>query len=287
MSDISRNGSKALQPGASAPSVLGPSTPSVLQSDVTSSGWSSYFSSVASSSGPHAHSESPGNAFPFPHLGLRKQGQASAAAAAAASAAGGYSPLSSPSYNPRHISRHWSTPIITSNKGGGSATPLLDLAVCPAHSSDSIGPRHVAVVSRATLKIMDTRPPRPTFANAAASGMRRDSSGSPSRPSSRNAAVEVLDVKSGTKMPRHFFSSVSWGYNASADQIATGGTDGVVMLWHVALQGNKSKDRLLHKRPHHDRAVNQVAFAGPSGVWLISAGQDGSIKLWVRFSGKH
>lgn len=32
----------------------------------------------------------------------------------------------------------------------------------------------------------------------------------------------------------------------------------------------------------HERAVNQVIFGGPNGNYLLSAGQDGNIKLWVR-----
>lgn len=143
----------------------------------------------------------------------------------------------------------------------------------------------MAVVSRSTLKIMNMRPPKQTFASAAASSVnRRDSSSSSGHSAtSKSAATELLDVKAGTRLSRHFFTSVTWGYNASSNQLATGGTDGVVMLWDVAMQNTaKSQDRLVHKRAHHDRSVNQVAFAGPSGVWLISAGQDGSIKLWVR-----
>lgn len=32
----------------------------------------------------------------------------------------------------------------------------------------------------------------------------------------------------------------------------------------------------------HDRAVNRVVFGGASGSWLMSGGQDGQMKLWVR-----
>ncbi|KAL8284199.1 hypothetical protein RQP46_004948 [Phenoliferia psychrophenolica] len=61
--------------------------------------------------------------------------------------------------------------------------------------------------------------------------------------------VEVLDLKAGSKLGAgYLFSHVRWGYGD-----------------------------LMHQ---HDRAVNQVLFGGPTGNYLLSAGQDGNIKLW-------
>lgn len=36
------------------------------------------------------------------------------------------------------------------------------------------------------------------------------------------------------------------------------------------------------KKVEHERSVNRVVFSGHTGNWLMSAAQDGDIRLWVR-----
>lgn len=278
--------SRFLQPSVSS-SLAAPSTPSI-QSDARSSGWSSYFL-PATSSAPHqptidattAITSPPDNhtggyqdAFPFPNLALR-------------------SSLSLPKpktplpqrVTSQQVSQHFSVPI-TSSKGGQRPSPLIDIALSPSSGfpdaySDSAS--HVAVLSRTSLKIMDMRPRKtsPTAQSTYASAVSSNHS-QPPRNSSVPIAKEVMDVKLGTKLPKYSFTSVAWGYTSSANCLATGGADGSVLLWDVAMDGQRSDaSRKRQSKAQHDRAVNQVAFAGPNGLWLISAGQDGAIKLWV------
>lgn len=287
--------SRFLQPSATS-SLVAPSTPSI-QADATSAGWSSYFSPSTSLSSPqqqllaadhssvdtHASSQ---DAFPFPHLSLRSslaQNRRSQQQQPA---------LPQPALktsSTSHASKHFSVPVGGSK--GQRASPLIDMALCPPSSSNDVDRRvnQVAVLSRTSLKIIDMRPARSSFAGQSGSYASAVASNfSPTRPTPPPAA-EVMDVKAGTKLPKYAFTSVAWGYTSSADCLATGGADGTVFLWDVASDGNgagghgREQSRKKQAKAQHDRAVNQVAFAGPNGLWLISAGQDGAIKLWVSF----
>lgn len=277
MSDHSLRHGRLLHASSSAGSVIGQvgGSPSV-HTDINSAGTSlSSGGSETAWSAPDVPSPlvTPAEAFPFPHLQLHRPP---------------LRPASSSNSTPLVLgaSRHFFTPIHSGVRGLTRATPLLDLALCPAQTGDVTEKRHVAVMSRHSLKIMDMRPPKPTFAAAAANGagLRRASS-SPSvsaTSATPQNATELIDVKAAGKLTKYGFTTLTWGYNVSADTVATGATDGTVMLWDVSSAKPQNANRLDRKRSQHDRSVNQVAFAGPSGVWLISAGQDGAVKLWVR-----
>lgn len=86
----------------------------------------------------------------------------------------------------------------------------------------------------------------------------------------------------------------------TANKIGTSFSNGDIALWDIEKEGpaklgpqfkntaplSACADMLLRLdvMHQHDRAVNQVLFGGPTGNYLLSAGQDGNIKLWVRLS---
>lgn len=66
---------------------------------------------------------------------------------------------------------------------------------------------------------------------------------------------------------------------ATSNKLATSFTNGAVVLWDLAKEGGSRVEQLKYE---HDRAVNRVVFGGQTGNWLMSGGQDGQMKLWVR-----
>ncbi|KAK4706117.1 SEA/GATOR complex protein SEA2/WDR24, partial [Phenoliferia sp. Uapishka_3] len=106
---------------------------------------------------------------------------------------------------------------------------------------------------------------------------RRRADSSAERPPEREDIVEVHDLKAGSKLgPAYSFSDVRWGYADTSNKIATAFSNGAVATWDLEREG-PSRLELMNQ---HDRAVNQVLFGGPTGNYLLSAGQDGNIKLW-------
>ncbi|BGP52621.1 SEA (Seh1-associated) complex subunit [Rhodotorula sphaerocarpa] len=114
-------------------------------------------------------------------------------------------------------------------------------------------------------------------AAAAASSSIRGGSAAQSEDEGEETISEVLDVRLASKLgPTYLFSDVRWGYGATSNKIATSFSNGAVVLWDLARDGNRI-DQLKYE---HDRAVNRVVFGGQTGNWLMSGGQDGQMKLW-------
>lgn len=127
---------------------------------------------------------------------------------------------------------------------------------------------------------------------------------------------EIMDVRSGSRLgPTFFFSDVKWGYGGSyftmwgssnAEIILTDQLPRLKLLrlaqmelWYFGIYKQRDQAELVRWSSHmkiiqtynvildqikheHDRAVNKVVFGGASGSWLLSGGQDGQMKLWVR-----
>ncbi|KAI9148542.1 SEA (Seh1-associated) complex subunit [Blastocladiella emersonii ATCC 22665] len=63
---------------------------------------------------------------------------------------------------------------------------------------------------------------------------------------------------------------------ASKSTIATAATNGAILVWDI----NKSGNRLERIINEHSRTVNRITFHPTESQILISASQDGSLKLW-------
>ncbi|KAI5476380.1 WD repeat protein 24 [Pseudohyphozyma bogoriensis] len=156
------------------------------------------------------------------------------------------------------------------------------------------GDGRVAVVGKSYFKLLKIPSPlRPAEIDSAASiaSRRSRSRGSPvpmdrtssytadsDRERDRDGITELADMKSGSRLsPTYLFTDVQWGYADTANKIATSFSNGAVALWDSQREGSNRLDQVMQQ---HDRAVNQVVFGGPGGNYLLSAGQDGQIKIW-------
>ncbi len=167
---------------------------------------------------------------------------------------------------------------LTGEGGPAAILPLPDAARRVAWTPTSIvvalEDRRVLVVDPDTWTVVHTLDAGPLLGE----GQRLDQA-LPS-PDGRHLAVGdasdvglmVLDPVG--KPPRHeghpdWVSAVAW---LGEDQIASGGTDGVVRLWDA------DTGALLTELPGHDARVGQLA-AHVDGGWLASAGDDDTVRL--------
>jgi len=61
--------------------------------------------------------------------------------------------------------------------------------------------------------------------------------------------------------------------------LVTGSTNGNVMVWDLSRPSSQKLDRTIQE---HKRAVNRIAVHPREGILVLSASQDGTMKLWVR-----
>jgi WD repeat-containing protein 24 len=73
---------------------------------------------------------------------------------------------------------------------------------------------------------------------------------------------------------KHFQCDVKWGTVHQKNTVATAGTNGTICVYDLK---DGSLDRQLRE---HGRQVHKVAFNPADGRLLLSASQDGTIKLW-------
>ncbi|KAG5513643.1 hypothetical protein PMAC_000681 [Pneumocystis sp. 'macacae'] len=70
---------------------------------------------------------------------------------------------------------------------------------------------------------------------------------------------------------------VKWGCAGTRNILATASTNGSIVLWDLVKTYSYRVDRVITE---HFRSVNRLAFNQLTGYWLLSASQDGTIKLW-------
>ncbi|KAJ3041244.1 WD repeat-containing protein 24, partial [Rhizophlyctis rosea] len=91
------------------------------------------------------------------------------------------------------------------------------------------------------------------------------------------AVTEVLNLRVGVKLNLNFSSNdVKWSPYAR-NTIATAATNGAVAIWDLNRPGVQKLDRILTE---HARAVNRITFHPSEEVLMLSASQDGTMKLW-------
>ena len=162
--------------------------------------------------------------------------------------AGGSSGFSSPIGDPVRATQRFQ---VTGSGGIGSAAPLLSLSRSP----DPVHER-VAVASQTALKVLSVY-----------------------RGDAEPVIAESMDVRHRVERGRAYrLTDVRWGFNQTANKLVTGCSNGYVVLWD--LHSATREGRFERATCEHDRAINRVAIAGPSGNWMMSASQDGFCKIW-------
>lgn len=74
-------------------------------------------------------------------------------------------------------------------------------------------------------------------------------------------------------------NDVAWGLKSRGGiMLSTAAASGAVVLW--SLSPGSSTGKLERILTEHSRAVNRVTFHPSEGSLLLSASQDGSMKLW-------
>ncbi len=113
---------------------------------------------------------------------------------------------------------------------------------------------------------------------AAAAGGTRASTSSTNTSSSSvpNTTLTIPPASVQQHLPAN---DVAWGLKSrGGTTLATAAASGAVVLWSLAPGG--STGRLERILTEHSRAVNRVSFHPSEGSLLLSASQDGSMKLW-------
>lgn len=85
-----------------------------------------------------------------------------------------------------------------------------------------------------------------------------------------------MNLRSSTRLNLNFSSNdVQWGTGSMDHCIATAASNGSIIVWNVNY--TESADRIISE---HSRAVNRLSFNYRNPNWLVSAAQDGLMKLW-------
>eukprot|EP00158_Paraphelidium_tribonemae_P008057 Partr_v1_DN28451_c2_g1_i4_m42155 putative WD repeat domain 24 len=97
--------------------------------------------------------------------------------------------------------------------------------------------------------------------------------------SGRVEITELLNLRSGSRLNLNLScSDVKWAPSyAKQDLIATAATNGSVVIWDINKPLGQKQDRLL---TDHTRAVNRLTFHPTDPVLLLTASQDGTMRMW-------
>jgi WD40 repeat protein len=89
---------------------------------------------------------------------------------------------------------------------------------------------------------------------------------------------EEANLRDAHKVNLNYSSNdVKWGKGATSKMLAIATTNGSIVTWHADHDSGRRLDRVISG---HSRAVNRLSFNPGNGSWLLSASQDGSMKLW-------
>ena len=85
-------------------------------------------------------------------------------------------------------------------------------------------------------------------------------------------------MRSGVKTNINFSSNdVKWANSTYKQHIVTAATNGSIVVWDLNMSSNQKIDRIISE---HQRAVNRIAFHPFEPFILLSASQDGTMKIW-------
>lgn len=89
---------------------------------------------------------------------------------------------------------------------------------------------------------------------------------------------EVINLRAGLHINMNFAcGDVKWAGAYAKGTIASATNNGSVIIWDVGRPSSQKLDRILSE---HTRTVNRVGFHPSEPVQLISASQDGTMRLW-------
>ncbi|RKO86430.1 WD40-repeat-containing domain protein, partial [Blyttiomyces helicus] len=91
---------------------------------------------------------------------------------------------------------------------------------------------------------------------------------------------ETLNLRIGVNAKQNLNCSsndVKWGGSFARYTIATAATNGAVVIWDLNRAGQQKMERVITE---HSRAVNRICFNPAEASILLSASQDGTMKLW-------
>eukprot|EP00842_Homolaphlyctis_polyrhiza_P004550 jgi/Hompol1/5096/HPOL_000492-RA len=92
-----------------------------------------------------------------------------------------------------------------------------------------------------------------------------------------DSIVQTLNMRAGVKTTQnHSSNDVKWAGSYASATIATAAINSGVVIWDIA---KASKDKLDRVLSEHSRAVNRICFH-PTQPLLLTASQDGKVKLW-------
>ncbi|BFZ55415.1 SEA (Seh1-associated) complex subunit [Savitreella phatthalungensis] len=114
---------------------------------------------------------------------------------------------------------------------------------------------HVAIAGRELLKILDV---------------------------GANQVAEICDLRDMTEGRKQQTTSttndVRWGLGPTSGLLATAHSNGTVVTWDVErLSTNVTRRSTISG---HGRAINRLVFNPGNGSWLLTASQDGNMRLW-------
>ncbi|KAI9596986.1 WD40-repeat-containing domain protein [Syncephalis fuscata] len=88
--------------------------------------------------------------------------------------------------------------------------------------------------------------------------------------------TEALNIRVGSRLNLNFSSNdVQW---LTKQKIATAATNGAVVIWDLTRARQKLQERVISE---HARAVNRICGGPPGSGLLLSASQDGTMRLWA------
>ncbi|RKP05167.1 WD40-repeat-containing domain protein, partial [Thamnocephalis sphaerospora] len=86
---------------------------------------------------------------------------------------------------------------------------------------------------------------------------------------------ESLNMRVGSRLNLNFSSNdVQW---LSKQKIATAATNGSIVIWDLTRTRQKLQERIISE---HARAVNRICGGPPGSGLLLSASQDGTMRVW-------
>ncbi|KAJ3225196.1 WD repeat-containing protein 24 [Clydaea vesicula] len=90
--------------------------------------------------------------------------------------------------------------------------------------------------------------------------------------------IELINLRAGLNVNTNFsFADVKWAGNYAKNVIASAANNGSVIIWDLEKSSQQKLDRVLTE---HTRTVNKVCFHPTDPVLILSASQDGSMRLW-------
>jgi WD40 repeat protein len=91
----------------------------------------------------------------------------------------------------------------------------------------------------------------------------------------RDSVKQMLNLRSGKL--NIMWNHVKWSSSYSKQVLVTGATNGSIVVWNLAMASAQKIERIITE---HSRSVNKISLHPQESYILLSASQDGTMKLW-------